>query len=423
MGSITSTPAIYIGCKMTPQKTLKAFLATARAALTAPPSNRSTPLHFVVGNESADLDSLCSALILAYFRTHTPPHTLHIPLCHLPRSDLALRPEFTAALAGASLAPDDVLTLSELPSPADLRPEDSRWLLVDHNAMTGDLGRVYGSAVVGCIDHHEDEGVVARGGAAVRVLEKSGSCMSLVLEHCREAWEALSREHGTEGNKEANAQLARLALAPILIDTSALGNRDKTTDHDERAVAIAEARVRVSDGEYDRGWFFCQLTKLKEDITGMSLGDVFRKDYKEWDEGPGAGARLKLGTSSVPQAFATLVHKAGGEGAFVAELEKWGALKEVDLVAVLTTSKEGDEKFRREMLVWARTGPEAVRAAKAFVRSHGEELGLGTWGDGKLDAEEGDTSWRRCWTQDRVENSRKQIAPMLRDALKENAKT
>lgn len=38
---------------MSRPKTLKAFLASARVALTAPPSERPKPLTFVIGNESA----------------------------------------------------------------------------------------------------------------------------------------------------------------------------------------------------------------------------------------------------------------------------------------------------------------------------------------------------------------------------------
>ncbi|KAI0844510.1 DHH phosphoesterase [Daldinia vernicosa] len=407
---------------MPPQKTLQAFLATARAALTAPPSKRSTPLHFVVGNESADLDSLCSTLFLAYLRTHSPPHTLHIPLCHLPRDDLSLRPEFTAVLKHAAVTPDDVLTLTELPGGDNgLEPEDTRWLLVDHNVMTGPLGQTYGSRVVGCIDHHDDEAKVPDD-AEPRVIEKCGSCMSLVVEQCSEAWEALAKRDGGS-NKEAaeiNAQLAYLALAPILIDTTNLGNKDKTTAHDECAVATAEAHLRAGfessgsgdGGGYDRDAFFAEVTALKEDVSYMSFRDIFRKDYKEWDEGT-----LKLGTSSVPQAFAFLARKAGGEEAFARELEKWCEEKGIDVMAVLTTAKD-DGEFRRELLVWARGGATVVNAAKAFAERDGKDkLGLGTWGGGKLDLEE-KGNWRRCWTQARVEHSRKQIAPMLREALK-----
>ncbi|KAI1806190.1 DHH phosphoesterase [Daldinia bambusicola] len=423
---------VDIFSKMSPPKTLQAFLATARAALTAPPSKRPTPLHFVVGNESADLDSLCSTLFLAYIRTHSPPHTLHIPLCHLPRDDLSLRPEFAAVLKYAAATPDDVLTLTELPGGGGtngLKPEDTRWLLVDHNVMTGALGQRFGDRVVGCIDHHDDEGKVPAH-ATPRVIEKCGSCMSLIVEQCGEAWEALTKREGdgdSESNKDAlwiSSHLAYLALAPILIDTANLGNKDKTTARDSRAVETAEARLRAagdnggSGSGYDRGAFFAEVAALKEDVSYMSFRDIFRKDYKEWDVGA-----PKLGTSSAPIAFAALVRKARGEQAFAEELRKWCEEKDIDVMALLTTSKDGDGgdggEFKRELLVWARGGEGIVSAVKAFVESGGKEkLGLDTWGDGKLDLEGGKDGWRRCWTQAKVEYSRKQIAPMLREALK-----
>ncbi|KAI1210903.1 DHH phosphoesterase [Annulohypoxylon truncatum] len=415
--------------EMPPQKSLRAFLSTARAALTAPPSKRPAPLHFVVGNEAADLDSLCSTLLLAYFRSCAPPHVTHVPLCHLPRADLALRPEFDAVLGRAGVGGEDVLTLSELPK--GIRPEDTRWLLVDHNVLTGRLGKEFGDRVVGCVDHHDDEGVVPKD-ADPRVIEKAGSCMSLVVEQCRETWDALTKGKGDgkgEGKgdltkkAEINRQLAYLALAPILIDTANLGNKDKTTAHDERAVEIAEGYIVPSTSNaattssadvYDRAKFFAEVSALKEDISQMSARDVLRKDYKAWTEGA-----LKLGTSSVPQSFATLIKQAGGESALLAELDRWIDENGLDVMVVLTTSKDDEGKFTRELMVWTRGLPHVVSAVKGFIEDEGKaELGLQAWGEGKLDMEDGEGNWRRCWRQERVEFSRKKIAPMLRDALK-----
>ncbi|RYP00251.1 hypothetical protein DL764_006587 [Monosporascus ibericus] len=370
-----------------------------------------------------DLDSLCSALLLAYLRSNAPPHALHIPLCNLPRGDLTLRPEFGAVLRAASLTPDDVLTLSELPPPEALRPEDTRWLLVDHNALTGPLGRTYGARVVGCVDHHEDEGAVPRD-ADPRVIEKSGSCASLIVGLCRDAWDALDEDAQTD------AHLARLALAPILTDTKRLGDAHKTTAHDERAAAYAEAKLRgASDGEYDRTAFFGGLSELKRDLSALSLRDILRKDYKEWTEGapsddddadPGSPpSKLKLGTSSVPRPLSFLVQKAGGSTEKLAEaLGAWAAERGLDLVAVLTAS-ETDGVFGRELLVWGRGGPRAVDAARGFAEAQGEPLGLRTWGAGSLDAMPGDGGeWRACWTQGSLQSSRKQVAPMLREAMR-----
>ncbi|KAK8118833.1 uncharacterized protein PG998_003459 [Apiospora kogelbergensis] len=402
---------------MTSRASVKTFLATARTALAAPPSKRQTPLTFVVGNESADLDSLCSAILLAYLRTYAPPHTLHIPLCHIPRDDLSLRPEFTSVLRRAGTSPEDVVTLSELPGPESLSPADTHWLLVDHNALTGQLARLYSAQVESCIDHHADEG------NPLRVIEKTGSCASLVVEQCRDAWDALSTSSSSSSSADEiraiDTNLAYLGLGPILIDTSNLQNADKTTKSDTDAAAYLESKLKggagsvanasASSESYERRSFHDEIAHLKEDITSLSLRDNLRKDYKEWE-----GAGVRLGTSSVPQDFAFLAKQAGGEDKLAEAIREWAKEKKLGLMAVLTTSAQ-DGKFKREVLVWAQS-EKAVEAAKTFEKQHSEELGLSPWNDGRLDLDEAGF-WRRCWTQANLKNSRKQIAPMLREAL------
>ncbi|KAK8051996.1 hypothetical protein PG993_003381 [Apiospora rasikravindrae] len=405
---------------MTSRTSVKAFLATARTALTAPPSKRQTPLTFVVGNESADLDSLCSAILLAYLRTHSPPHTLHIPLCHIPRDDLSLRPEFTSVLHRAGTSPEDVITLTELPGSDSLSPKDTRWLLVDHNALTGQLAQLYGAQVESCIDHHADEGMVPKD-SPLRVIEKTGSCASLVVEKCRDAWDALSASSSEEEARAVDTNLAYLGLGPILIDTSNLQNADKTTKFDTDAVTYLESKLKGgaqqaaassksgSSGSYERKAFHDEVAHLKEDITSLSLCDILRKDYKEWED-----AGVRLGTSSVPQDFAFLAKKAEGEDALAEVIREWATEKDLGLMTVLTTSSD-DGKFKRELLVWAQS-EKAAQAARNFEKRCSEELGLSPWNNGRLDIDEAGR-WRRCWTQANLKNSRKQIAPMLREAL------
>ncbi|KAI1435002.1 exopolyphosphatase-like protein [Xylaria sp. CBS 124048] len=414
---------------MPPRTSLKGFLATARAALTAPPSKRPSPLTFVVGNESADLDSLCSALLLAYFRTYAPPQllskargagTLHIPVCHLYRPDLALRPEFTAVLRDADIRGEDVFTLEDVLSRGDISPEETRWLLVDHNALTGSLAAPFASRVGGCVDHHADEDVVARD-AEIRVIERSGSCASLVVECCAEIWEMLAQDDGDEsGDREIiDDRIARLALASIMLDTAGLQEPSRTTEHDKRAVELAEARI-AGPGVYDREGVFARLSALKEDLADMTFRDVLRKDYKEWrvDE-------LGLGTSSVPRGFGYLTREKEGSGngaALKEALANWGVERDgvakIDLVAILTAFRDAEGTFRRELLVWGRS-EVGVRAARRFEERYGGELGLTAWEGGKLDLDGGEQQLRRCWTQGSVSYSRKQLAPMLRDVLKE----
>lgn len=475
---------------------------------------------------SIDLDSLCSSLVLAYFksqeallssqtRTSTsspsslPKGTLHIPLCHLPRADLGLRPEFAAVLRQAGLTPEELITLDDIPFPSStaeeadrsngsspsLDPGLTRWVLVDHNVLTGRLAREFSppssgdrkGKVVGCIDHHDDEGKLPPVGAECepRIIEKSGSCMSLVVEHCRGIWEEASAGASSSADKQAapdqqqekrrklDDQIARLVLAPILIDTNDLRDANKTTEHDTQVVEWLEqtklVRCREDDDDigkggaegsgnksrgFDRTAYFDHIQHLKNDISQMSLRDVLRKDYKEWTEtsssssstAPGDKAEttttmIRLGTMSCSCRISYLLENTcqNDARAFIRGLQEWIAEKDLDVAAIMSAyeDEETGGGFKRDLFLWGVTtrggggdykrnpSGKGVEAAERFVVNYNGQLKLMSWEDGRLDTksaeEEGEESkhgFRRCWTQGTTKFSRKQVAPMLREAMR-----
>ncbi|EHK45920.1 hypothetical protein TRIATDRAFT_40762 [Trichoderma atroviride IMI 206040] len=385
---------------MPPRQPLKGFLAAARSALTAPPTQRSGPLTFVIGNESADLDSLCSAVVLAYLRSNSSPHSLHIPLSNIPRSDLILRTEMTAVLERSGLSPADILTLSELP---DLKPEDTRWFLVDHNALTGKLQK-FQSRVIGCIDHHVDEVVTSRD-VKPRLIEPCGSCMSLIIDESRTAWDALPSLETEDATVAEDDNLAKLALAPILIDTLDLQEEHKVKPKDISAVEYLHTKIQSH--QFSQTNFFQEITAVKEDIAQLSFYDIFRKDYKEWEE-----SGLKLGISCVVQDFDYLLEKAKNPSVFIDELAAWAKERKLDVASVMTTANPGGE-FQRHLLVWGMTDRGVVATNNFPAIAKG--LQLEQWKDGLLD---GDGGKRKAWRQKDLSASRKQVAPLLRDALK-----
>ncbi|OAA80216.1 exopolyphosphatase [Akanthomyces lecanii RCEF 1005] len=391
---------------------LKTFLAAAKDALAMPPAQRSLPLTFVVGNESADLDSLCSAVVLAYIRSHIAPRRLHIPLSNLPREDLAMRIELGPILAKADLDDSDLITMSELPQ--DLDPKDTEWVLVDHNVLTGDL-RKYESRVISCIDHHVDEGAVSVQ-AAPRVIETCGSCMSLVVDTYADAWRILA--HGEQSpvttrniSKDLN-QLAQVALAPILIDTVNMTATAKIRPKDSRAAKLLEEEL-MHGPNFDQTAYFDIITAAKEDLSQLSLRDILRKDYKEWENGG-----IKLGISCVVQNFDFFLEKAAstskesGEDVMLRALHSWAQEQKLDIASIMTTSNPGGE-FQRHLLVWGLTGG-GKKAVKKFREDTTEKLKLELWNDGILD----EPGSRHAWRQLALDSSRKQVAPMLRDAMK-----
>lgn len=429
-----------------PRNSLRSFLVLAKRTLRNA-IDRSQKITFVIGNESADLDSFTSSLIYAYVRSSIPtPHAftpLYVPVTNIPFSGIQLRPELLALLPRANIEPQHLITLDDLPDPSNmkskLRPENTKWILVDHNSLQSTLGSIYSDRVGGVIDHHDEENKVPKDTVSEpRIITKAGSCTSLVTEYCRETWDALSNSavsssaaHG-QGNELVDdgtmntlwdAQVAQLGLASILIDTSNLKAKGNTTEHDIKAAEYLEAKIMACplvSARFDRSKFFTEIDTAKKDMGGLQLHDILRKDYKEWTE-----RGLKLGISSVVKPICFLQENAQREAnghnpddSFLPAIRKFSKDRDLGIYALMTTSTSSEGKFQRELLLWAFTA-DATSAAKKFSSTAGGELGLEDWhgSDGRPHEEQSEKDWRKVWWQRNVEHSRKRVAPLLREAM------
>lgn len=366
---------------------------------------------------------------------------LYIPVTNMSASGIHMRPEFLAVFKHANIEPMHLITLDDLPALSEiqvkLKPENTKWILVDHNALQGQLGRIYSSRVQGVVDHHDDEGNVPKDtGGEPRIIEKSGSCTSLIINYVRPTWDMLSSAALTSGAAHAqgdslsdddavvkrwDASIAQLGLASILIDTSNLQDANKTTNYDRKAVEYLEAKIMLCPQlatTFDRKSFYETIDAAKKDISPLKLWDILQKDYKEWDQNNGQ----KLGISSIVKPISFLQSKAGEESssqssnAFLTSLESFAREHSLDLYSIMTTSTSSSGDFQRELLLWA-FNEKAAAWAECFAEQSGEELGLEDWdGDEDVTSSEENGQWRRVWWQRQVQHSRKRVAPLLRQA-------
>lgn len=409
---------------------MRAFLSRARKTLaSALASKGSPPTSFVIGNESADLDSITCALVYAYIQSSLAVSRKNdkywIPITNIPRQDLSLRPELTALLRHADLKPKDLITLDDINSITETLPvETTDWTLVDHNVLQGELGKVFSGQVTGVIDHHEDEGAVPKN-TVPRVTEKSGSCNSLVVNHCRPLWDEVSGMASTVGAALGqndiiiddfayastwDAQVAKLALGSIFIDTMKLKSEDKTTEHDHKAVHYLEAKIGIShkiSPTYDRVTFFNEINDAKSDLDDLSLVDVLRKDYKQWTEGD-----LNLGIASCVRSIKYIGKKAHS---FTTEVVDFARSRKLDLFAV-GTSHSDDGSFKRQLLLIAVKDGKPVEVANKFERDCSKELQLQP-NEADITSIDGSPPWLRFWEQKNLAASRKQVAPLLRKCM------
>lgn len=414
--------------------------------------NKQTPVTFVIGNESAgmlisrrgcdtltdlskDLDSISSAIVYSYIATISPqsrkPAVFHVPVINIPKADVSLRPELIALLPKANINREHLITLDDLGDPSTyeerLPPEQTRWILVDHNALQGKLGELYSSRVVGTIDHHEDEGKVPQDvEGEPRTITTCGSCSSLIINHFRNQWDSwfLTVSFSGAANGQGDnliedgafatlwdAQVAHMSLAAVLVDTANLKDDNKTTEQDRQAVEYLETKIKMSlklGKDYDRDNFFDAMQKAKEDLGPLSIRDILRKDYKEWRDGD-----VVLGTSAVVRPFAFLSKKADeeGKGDMIDHCKAFAEQRGLSVVSVMTAYTDEDGSFARQLLVVG--GSEKGRKViEQFRQTSVDDLDLQQLEQGD------DQGWLHfIWQQRNLAASRKQVAPLLRQAM------
>lgn len=493
---------------------LSAYLSRLRAVVfprtQGSPSIYNKNITLVMGNPSADLDSFVSAVVLSYFYNHgrrggkkLSESTIYVPILNLPAvrsSDLwRQRPEFAVALKAALGEPIEedpsngtsgdvrggdggrVEALEKVVTIANVLDDDTSLLhnsfvsspssatstptplpmhakqdlsLVDHNSpsIPGLHAETIKSRfkIVGCIDHHVDEDYVPASADPRIVMTGIGSCTSLVVSHLRE--QGLWPEHSADTEiSEGLTQITRLALAPILIDTSNLrATGDKCSDTDREAVRFLEAVLALNAGslnvnssqqqqriQWDRTAAYNAISAAKTNsLSLLTMQETFDRDYKAWIEPTtisslaeatdknqrGAKININIGITSLVKPLSWLVHHAGGVAAFVNEIETFTRSPDRDLGVFGMLTRAGDG--RKEVVLLATDG-RVKGVVDGFEKSAREELRLAVWeGGGDGDKEELLKELAKrfgavgVWYIGDTSKSRKQVAPLLRDVVR-----
>lgn len=439
---------------------------------------------YVIGNSSADLDSMVCAVLYSYFANRSSRR--HIPLINLPKvpsgAELRrLRPEFVKALwistntadqpwedtpeSAGPLLRDHILTVADFAEhlkqqrhvPDDQPPHiTADAVLVDWNALpirspnaprgTGRLEDLPGVefSVIGCIDHHIDEGFLASG-LQPHVIEKAGSCSSLVTNTLNQMglWRTSSAPIGSgsqdgphdEESTLGAQQAAQLALAPLLIDTVNLTAADKVTSADTQARDYLRQTIDSthpnSRSSISQDQFYAQIQETKQNsLDLLTVNEILDRDYKQWTESaPLRPAQaVHIGFCSMVKPIPWIVRKAGDARAFLEALCGFAEQRELDIVVVMTAFSSSSGGFVRELLVCALDEGVALHALRDLEARSRSQLQLQEWkalegADGSLaqtirDVLSGDQNpWRRLWIQGDVTKSRKQVAPLVREAV------
>ncbi|MCD6544639.1 MAG: DHH family phosphoesterase [Flavobacteriaceae bacterium] len=281
--------------------------------------------QIVVGNESADLDSIISANLLAFAYNALGEENI-IPLINCKKRDYKLRTESYGLFKRYDIDENDLIFIDDIDKSQLTDSGDLKVIVVDHNKLPDNL-RAWDNAVVSVFDHHQDVGMYAS--ANPRYFETVGSCSTLIarfiLKHIPDLYK--------------DEDFAILNISPILVDTINLDpEQGRVTDEDIEIVKKLESFISV-----DLQKLYDDLQYMKSDVSALSSQELLRKDYKQW-----ANKKMAYGMASVPLSIENWLQK---DDDIAKACDIYMKENNLDMLLVMTAYME--DSFKRELIVIA----------------------------------------------------------------------
>lgn len=438
--SITDAKNILLICKHSKSTgiyknhkimSVRSYLVTLKKQLET--NSIKSPLRFVTGNQSADLDSVISAISFAYFN-YKKDKSLLIPLINISRSDFKLRRDIVTLLDSYSITEDSLYFIEDFKriTSSDIPIELT---LVDHCNIQGDVFTDYFSKgkldIVGIIDHHQDESVFLN--ANPRIIHSNGSCSALVFNYWYDQF----------SNKdifyEKDNEIIPLLLGSLLIDTSNMSQKVEEGD----VIAFKEYQNILQKNEIllkGLGNYACQsadnIEKLlkgyykqikvaKKDMKGFKFYDILKKDYKQFKFTSRRNLSTAVGFSSIGKSFYWLLSNYSMQEISETFNE---IMKDFNLdLLIMTTSytRQENDQYTREFSYAFNSSNSRKDILLQLANLANDELKLNS-DIYKLEnlnnylADLGNDQTFKIYNQNNTAASRKQIVPVIKDILENN---
>lgn len=405
MGSIISTLFQYLtvlkesakGLPASDSLSLKEFLdiCNLKNIQKLSPSN----IKICCGNQSADMDSVVSALTYSYLN-YMKNDQLILPVLNIPKEDLKLRKDICNLLLKYGIKVDNE-EKNPLIFMQDIKILKKKFknnlvvdaILVDHNEPQG-LGVDCIDRIIGIIDHHEDtkkyDSNLIKSLGNPLIIETCGSCSSLVTNY----WYPQIKDIYL-----LPEEIVRLGMAAALLDTSNF--KSKVEDQDLEALDFYQKYfVSAKNMKNDiLKPFFKTLKNDKQDIEGFDMYDLLRKDFKLFEFNG-----FKIGMSSLGSSMENYIKSFGCEDIDQA-CNKYLRLNNMDLLLLLTSYSDESKNHKRQLMPF---NVQKSDLQKTLIEKITQDLELV-----KIDS----ISELDVYDQQKSRASRKQIAPIVDKAL------
>eukprot|EP00833_Pecoramyces_ruminatium_P002623 jgi/Orpsp1_1/1176655/evm.model.c7180000058459.2 len=348
-------------------------LQNSKKSLTAGGSDNNKTTTLVLGNETADLDSMISALFYSYLASITSKdkNRQYIPLINLNREDFKLKTDciypivnyFNSQYKGKEVNYETCsqeLVFRDDITPSVLNSLHSlQIVLVDHNRLCYDFEQLLSQkdyAIESIIDHHIDENKYQP--IHLKIINMVGSTVSLITQ----LYQQESEKNQALFQDKMDTAMAKLFLAPILIDSVNLNREyNRTTDIDENSAEYLKTIILKEEKDFDTNTYYRVLKENKHRIADLSIYDLMRKDFKKYFNHPNpdqdAPDNFFYGISSISRwCIEKLIENSKGKegddddakNEIITSMKQWMKKQNLKFL-LLMASHLDDDIFKREL--------------------------------------------------------------------------
>lgn len=321
------------------------FLAAAKSApkLATDASPRPTSL-IAIGNEAGDMDSVVSSLATAFgldahsrlgvestpFGTnesqYKPIVTAVMPFN---RDELRLRQDvvFLFDLVGIDsqnlIYWDDVMAHNNWGIVEGL-------ILLDHNNPSAKVRTRLPGPIVGIVDHHNDDGMALD--APLREIDDSSGSAScgvarLLLDSIK-----LDPTASPDAANYLPPEIVTMILSATVLDTR---NFDPDSHkYNDRDIEITE-RLKMIHGSFDPPAAFADLHNARFNVTGFSVLDLLKLDYKHLSAPTSDGSVIQIGFSSIMDTALGLLGRTSNEQQLLKDMQTYASDLGLDILVAM----------------------------------------------------------------------------------------
>ncbi|XP_073495472.1 exopolyphosphatase PRUNE1 [Phyllobates terribilis] len=344
--------------------------------------------HVVLGNEACDLDSMVSAITMAYYlaKTSSSKNLVYVPVLNIPRQDFPLRTESTFFLKENRLPEALLIFRDEIDLGGLYEAGQLALSLVDHNVLLR-ADSFMEDVVTEVIDHHGVDRIPSRNCRVTA--ELVGSCTTLVAEKIlREAPHIL------------DPQVASILRGAIVLDCVNMAPAaGKVTPKDMEYVTILEAKFPDLP---PRGAVFDSLQNAKFDVSGLTTEQMLRKDLKAL-----VGLDIRLAISAIYMDMEEFLQRQDVEN----ELRDFCHRHHYDVIVAMAIAFTSANEPRRQIAVYSLQGALRALVSSVLEQATSPSLELSP-------ITRHSCSHITAHSQGNTGASRKKVLPILKDFLK-----